>query len=134
MIITLIAVLLLVVGIAIVAIENNTNFDIPGGVVATGVVALILGAAATLISMCMVIGTYVNYDVDYQNKIYEKDMLEYRIDHIEDDITGNELIYNDIVEFNNSLRSTKKWANNPWTSWFHNQDIAAIDYVELPTD
>jgi hypothetical protein len=58
-------------------------------------------------------------------------MLEYRIEHIEENITGNEMLYNDIVEFNNELRSTKKWANNPWTNWFYNQDIATIDYIEI---
>ena len=72
-----------------------------------------------------------NYDVEYQNALHQKEMLEYRIEHMEDNITGNEMLYNDIVEFNNELRNTKKWANNPWTNWFNNQDIAAMDYVEL---
>ena len=61
-------------------------------------------------------------------------MLEYRIEHMEENITGNEMLYNDIVEFNNALRSEKKWANNPWTSWFNNQDIASLDYVEWDKD
>jgi hypothetical protein len=70
-------------------------------------------------------------ELDYQNTMHEKEMIEYRIEHIEDNITGNEMIYNDIVEFNNKLRFEKKWANNPWTSWFNNKYIASIDYVEL---
>ena len=72
-----------------------------------------------------------NRDIKYQNAVYEKEMLEYRIEHMEENITGNEMLYNDIVEFNNGLRSIKKWANNPFTNWFYNQDIATIDYVEL---
>jgi hypothetical protein len=50
---------------------------------------------------------------------------------MEENITGNEMLYNDIVAFNNELRNVKKWANNPWTNWFNNQDIASIDYIEL---
>jgi hypothetical protein len=61
-------------------------------------------------------------------------MLEYRIEHMEENITGNEMLYNDIVEFNNTLRNEKKWALNPWTNWFNNQDIASIDYIELDGD
>jgi hypothetical protein len=50
---------------------------------------------------------------------------------MEENITGNEMLYNDIVEFNNKLRAEKKWAFNPWTDWFNNKDIASIDYIEL---
>ena len=78
-----------------------------------------------------IIDNQVNKDIYYQNILYEREMLEYRIDNIEEDIVGNEMLYNDIVEFNNELRSTKKWATNPWTSWFYNEDIATIDYVEI---
>lgn len=73
----------------------------------------------------------VNREVGYQNKLYEREMLEYRLEKTNEDIVGNEMLYNDIVEFNNSLRSTKKWANNPWTNWFNNADIATIDYIEV---
>ena len=50
---------------------------------------------------------------------------------MEENITGNEMLYNDIVEFNNELRSVKKWVSNPWTNWFNNQKVASIDYVEI---
>ena len=48
-----------------------------------------------------------------------------------DNIVGNEMLYNDVVEFNNELRRIKKWANSPWVSWFYNQKIASIDYIEI---
>lgn len=69
--------------------------------------------------------------MEYQNTLYKKEMLEYRIEHMKENVTGNEMLYNDIVEFNNMLRAKKKWTNNPWTDWFNNKDIASIDYIEL---
>lgn len=93
---------------------------------------LTIFGGVTLIFLTIIVGSIqVKFDVEYQNKLYERDMLEYRIEHMEENITGNEMLYNDIVEFNNSLRATKKWANNPWTNWFNNHKIATIDYIEL---
>lgn len=73
----------------------------------------------------------INEDIDYQSALYEKEVIEYRIDNMSDNIVGNEMLYNDVVEFNNELRRIKKWANNPWVSWFYNQKIASIDYIEI---
>ena len=82
-----------------------------------------------MISMILTLSVSLNADVDYQNTLAEKQMLEYRINK-QEDIVGNELLYSQIVAFNNDLRSTKKWANNIWTNWFYNQDIAnKIDYI-----
>ena len=73
----------------------------------------------------------INEDIDYQSALYEKEVIEYRIDNMSDNVVGNEMLYNDVVEFNNELRRTKKWANNPWVNWFYNQKIAFIDYIEI---
>ena len=88
-----------------------------------GITLLVCGA--------LIIDAQIDRDVDYQNALHEKEMLEYRIDNMEENIVGNEMLYNDIVEFNNNLREVKKWANNPWVNWFYNQDIATIDFVEI---
>lgn len=74
----------------------------------------------------------VEKETEYQNKLYEKEVIEYRVEHITEDIVGNELLFNDIVKFNNHLRSAKKWVNNPWTNIFWNEDVASIDYIALP--
>lgn len=75
--------------------------------------------------------TKINEDIDYQSTLYEKEVIEYRIDNMSDNIVGNEMLYNDVVEFNNELRRIKKWANNPWVNLFYNQKIASIDYIEI---
>lgn len=88
-----------------------------------------MGILALMVSMILILLMQLNADVAYQNKLAEKQMLEYRINK-QEDIVGNELLYSQIVEFNNNLRSTKKWANIIWTNWFYNQDIAnKIDYI-----
>lgn len=126
-------IILIIIGIIIGAIicfvVSNRNYS--EVVFAIGLILAIIAIFATLFVSVGIIDAQANKDVNYQNKLYEREMLEYRIDNIEDDVVGNEMLYNDIVEFNNELRAEKKWANNPWTNWFCNKDIAAIDYIEL---
>lgn len=144
MIITLIALASLVIGIVLHIIYNNDCFyrwmimrnvknparkDAILDIVSFAF--MVFGITTTVIVSVAILCNVGNYDVDYQNAICEKEMLEYRIEHMEDNIVGNEMLYNDIVEFNNELGNEKKWANNPWTNWFANQDIATMDYVVL---
>ena len=75
--------------------------------------------------------TKINEDIKYESALYEKEVIEYRIDNMSDNMVGNEMLYNDVVEFNNELRRIKKWANNPWVNLFYNQKIASIDYIEI---
>lgn len=133
MIITLIVVGLLIVGIVCLIVGDKIPkfYDLVLGF------GLILTILFSITSFCVVIGiidVQINEDICYQNKLYEREMLEYRIDSKEDDIIGNEMLYNDIVEFNNSLRSVKKYANNPFTSWFYPEDVAMIDYIDISCD
>ena len=132
MIITLIFVGILVTGIACLIIYSNTDCgDWLAGVGIGSIIASII--AIIFISIC-IIDVQVNRDISYQNKLYEREMLEYRVNNMEDNVVGNEMLYNDIVEFNNELRSIKKWANSPWTNWFNNQMIASMDYIEINND
>lgn len=134
MIITLIAVALLIVGIIYLIIENSTYRYRMGWFEYIGFPSFLIGMLSSMFILAFIMTININRDIDYQNKLYEREMLEYRIEKMEENITGNEMLYNDIVEFNNELRSTKKWANNPWTNWFNNQDIATIDYIEIDKD
>lgn len=121
---------LLVIGIICLVVYTNTWYC-PEWLFALGIVlTIITGIVLVVMSFCIV-GIQVNEDIDYQNKLYEKEMLEYRIENMDENIIGNEMLYNDIVAFNNDLRSVKKWADSLWTNWFNNQKIATIDYIEL---
>lgn len=124
MIITILAVLLLIIGILLV---NNDNDLLCG----FGIGGVLIGGFASAICVIAILCTQINKEVNYQNALYEKEVLEYRIENMDEDITGNEMLYNDIVEFNNTLRNTKKWANSYFTNWFYNENIASIEYVEF---
>lgn len=128
MIITLIAVALVVISIVCVIIDCNTKNGVSSLIYAS---LFLVGITALIVSLVIICKVQINRDVDYKNKLYERTTLEYRIENEDTHTTGNELLYRDIVKFNNSLRMTKKWANNPWVNWFFNGDIATIDYIEI---
>lgn len=126
MLIILIAIGLLILGVVLINRSNYNDVAEFIGVMLVVIMALVVGICSIVI-----IKTQMNKEVIYQNKLYEKEVLEYRIDNMEEDVVGNEMLYNDIVEFNNELRDVKKWANNPLVNWFYAKDVATIDYVEL---
>lgn len=123
-----ILVMLIVLVIVVIVFKHANSWVIESWAMAIGAVAVMV--TVILLSLCA--NVQINEEIEYQNTYYQKVTLEYRLENIEKNNVGNEYLYNDIVEFNNSLRSTKKWANNPWTNWFHNQRIAELDYIELP--
>lgn len=98
------------------------------------IVVFLLGLFSSAGCGTLILMNTIGYDLDYQTKLHEKEVLEYRLEHLYDNIVGNETIYSDIVAFNNDLLAEKTWANNCWTSWFNNKDIASIDYIKLPID
>ena len=132
MIITLICFAVIIVGIALVIIGNRVDdWNTSENLKLIGWMVIIISIFASVIAVGFIIGNATACELDYQNFLHEKEILEYRIEHMEENITGNEMLYNDIVEFNNELRSVKKWASNPWTNWFNNQKVASIDYIEF---
>lgn len=132
MIITLIVLAIIIIGIILVCVSKHTDsWTVEEWTNFVGWLLIVMGIVFSLFTVGFIIGNASTCELNYQNTLHKKEMLEYRIKHIEDNITGNEMLYNDIVEFNNELRNTKKWANNPWTNWFNNQDVASIDYIEL---
>ena len=136
MIFTLMSVSFIIIGVVLLVIGNNKKIDysIRDNFQFVGAIWLTFSILMNIVLTSLIISNVVNYDLDYQNTLHEKEMIEYRMEHVEDNLTGNEMLYNDIVEFNNKLRSQKKWANNAWTSWFNNKKIAALDYIELDND
>lgn len=130
MIITLI-IIGIIIGAIVCWVVNDRVCFAPDWITLLGVLLTVSGVLSSIIVGTLIIGVQINRDVEYQNTIYEREVLEYRIEEADENIVGNELLYSDIVEFNNDLRTIKKWANNPWTNWFFNEDIATIDYVEI---
>lgn len=129
MILTLIFITMLILGIAGLVVYDRCNwapelFDL------AGLPLTIVGGMMTGISIILIVVNLAVLNIDYDNKLAERQMLEYRIENYENAV-GNELIYADVLEFNNDLRTTKRYADSPWTSWYHNWKIADIDYVDI---
>lgn len=98
----------------------------------TGVVASVaFGFVVVIICVILMCVHLPSDQVRYNDTKIKYDMLQYRVEHIEDNNVGNELLYNDIVEFNQMLYDKKRRANNEWINWFVIQPIAELDYIEL---
>ena len=124
MLILFIGLLMLVAGV-IIGCRN----DWFGGL---EVVLTIFGAMATVISVVAIMVVNIPAQTEYEKELYKREVLMYRLENRDEEITDNELLYTEIVEFNNNLRDTKRLVKNPFTNWFYNQLIAEkIDYIQI---
>ena len=99
MIITLIFIGMIIIGIILCIISKNRklNWTTRDNLSFIGGMIIILGIIACLFAGAFIVSKAISYDLNYQNVLHEKEMLEYRIEHMEENITGNEMLYNDIV-------------------------------------
>ena len=121
MIITLIALICAFVGIILFVITSHNSLFLFG----------LGGIIALLFCGIMILDMNVTKDIDYQNMLEKRELIEYRIEDKGRNFVSDGKLYNDIVEFNNSLRKVKEGANSSWTNLFYNDDIATIDYIEM---
>jgi hypothetical protein len=125
MIITLITIAILIAGIVILKKYNWTYWQHSLGeaLVGIGVVGAIFIASV----LCII---QIPRQVDYEKVAAKREVLEYRLEHREENIVGNEMLYSEITEFNNDIRGEKRYADSPWVNWFANDKIADIDYID----
>ena len=98
----------------------------------------ICGLAFKVLSIfCIIISATISLMVqipkqkDYETALYERQVIEYRLENKSENVVGNELLYQDIVDYNNGLRSHKRYSDNFWLNWFYNEKIATIEYIEI---
>ena len=127
MIIILFTILALVVSAILLIVVYKKDYETIAPLFLTVCVGLAL--LCELIVVACVHGTARN---EYNKAIYQKEVLEYRLEN--DGLAGNELLYRDITDFNNTIREARYWYENPWTSWFNSGLIPSIDYIELDTN
>ncbi len=138
MILTILFISLLLIGVVMIVVnkivDEKTQYNTPDWLHSIGWSIIVLFSLASIFAGVVLFGNITYKNVDYEAALYEKQVLEARLEQVQDNPynIGNEYLYHDIVEFNNNLRSVKKWANNPWTSWFNNEKVASIDYVDIP--
>ena len=123
----LIGIILLIIGVLCGVWYNNSYGEAPLFISAF---CGVLGAIILFVTILAGIGCQAIKQQSYERMLYEKSILEYRLEN-EINTVGNEMLYNDIVEFNKELRSTKYWSKNFWTNWYNNDLVANIDYIEI---
>lgn len=119
---------IIVAGIIFLLVYHNSWMD---WAEILGITCVVVGAAALISSLVIILCVQINKDVNYQNNLERREVLVYRLEHQDDNLVGNELLYQEIREFNEDLRYHKKWANNPWLNWFYNEKNATLDYIRL---
>lgn len=133
MLIVIITIVLLLIGILGLIAYNNDWFDIRYNfdfVEFVSIILICIFSIALAVEIPIILAEQIPAQKNYEKFLIEKEMLEYRLENDNLGI-GNELLYHDIVEFNQELKDVKYYANNPWTNWFVNGYIAEIDYIEL---
>lgn len=128
MIITIIGAACLIIGILLLYLNNdccwfNDAIDLIG--------FLLVFAGAICLGVCLIciIVAHVNVDAQLQALQNTRDMLVYRLEHINELPAGNEMLYSEITEFNNQLYENMINTRNPWINWFYNSAFNNIPLI-----
>ena len=111
----------------VVCVRGRRVPEIVGGlgaffVTVVGVALICAGAVALIVE--------IGEDQAYQETLYERQVLIHRMENKE--LSGNEMLYTQIMDFNNKLRREKRWSANEWVGAMYNEKIATIDYIKIP--
>ena len=95
-----------------------------------------IGGVCALIAIVSIIVAAAENDITTDNLIEQRNAIEYRLEQCDEDtnIMVNGGVYNDMVEYNNTIRKYKKWSHNPWVGWFCADGPAELDYIDLPNE
>jgi len=130
MILTLIFIFMLLLGLVLIWIDDNTNADTD----ISGVVLTAFGSVFLIIAIIVIIITHACADHTIkQNQInYEGLCKRYEISKSEyEDVSKSDVIA-DITSWNMEVYNTKYWTENPWTNWFNPREIANnLEYIPL---
>lgn len=135
MILTILAVLLLVFGlICLWRYQTRKHYWQGGGWAVSAFMCIMLGSICVICATTGIIDAAINNDIRTENLVEQRNVIEYRLDQSDKDtnIMVNGGVYQDIVEYNNTIRKYKKWSNNLWVNWFWSKGPAALEYIELP--
>lgn len=111
--------------------NHQSLSDKSDGYLTLGCVFGTIGCLGWMVCLILILIIQIPKNISYEAKLYERGVLEYRLEHKEENIIGNELLYNDIVEFNQSLRFDKRFNDSLWLNWFINEKIASIEYIDI---
>lgn len=130
MILTIITVIVIAVGVALLHKAKNNEGILSG----LGLLFTIGGGFIALLMVICIICAHIGVDARIEeNRIeYESLCQRYEIVTSEyEDVSKSDVI-KDIAEWNKIIYSYKHWANNPWTSWFYSKRVAdSVEMIEI---
>lgn len=130
MILTLICIFMILLGLILIWIDNNTNADTDVG----GSILVIFGSCFLFVAVIEIIASHACADHTIkQNQInYEGLCKRYEIVKSEyEDVSKSDVIA-DITSWNMGVYNTKYWSENPWVNWFNPKTIADnLEYISL---
>lgn len=121
MILTIIAMLMIPVGILMV---QKDKYE--GIVYVIGLLLTVCGGLIAFIMAVFIICAHVGVDAIIEENRIEYESLCERYEIVEseyEDVSKLDVI-KDIAEWNQDVYSYKHWAYNPWTNWFHSKRVA----------
>lgn len=73
-------------------------------------------------------------DKFYTDLVEERELIEYRLEQIDNDknLLVNGGTYEDLLDYNSTIRTYKTYSDNFWIGWLYADKIAELDYIELP--
>ena len=128
MLLMVIAGVVLVVSVVALVVAYKVPSMYDTTIMLASLITTIFSSFALLIMGTLAVVQAVENEPEYQSLLMQRQSLEYRLS--QDDLKGNELLYQDINEFNMMLQEEKYWASNLWVNVFYNWKIAEIDYID----
>lgn len=99
-----------------------------------GIVLTVIGGVSTVILLIILSCTRspISEQMYYDQMVEKREIIVYRLEHENASLDGNVDLYQDVLNFNYTIRDHKYWSDNIWIGIFHNQKIQDLEYIELP--
>lgn len=128
MIITIMCTICLIAGILLLYL-NDHNHWFNDGIEMIGFLLIVIGSIGVGICLVIIIVAHINVEALLQSLQNTRDILVYRLEHINELPAGNEMLYSEITEFNNRLYENIINSQNPWINWFYNPAFNEIPLI-----
>ena len=125
----LLILLILSVGGMFLAVKGEYEWwGTAAGIVGTfAIIFFLIIGGCTIVENACAEKTYTDY-------VEKRESIEYRLEQMNEDtnLLVNGGTYEDLLDYNKTIRSYKTWSDSFWTGWFYADKIATLDYIELP--
>lgn len=131
MILTILAFIVIAIGVVMMFKGNNDEVEF------TGLVLTVAGVIMAFVLVCLIIGAHAGVDVQIEQNRIEYEALCERLEIANsdyEDISKSDVV-KDVADWNKNVYSYKYWSRNPWTNWFYSTRVAdELEVIERGQD